>query len=227
MAWDDEATGRARERQLFGAPLADLQMVQASIADMALAVDAAALLVYRAAWTKDSARGRIYREDLVHLGRNDHDRWDVARRHRSSGQTGARAPRKDGPAVRSADADHGRHFRGRQWKAHHTRLPGEDGGVPAVEPELGRPEPPADDEDVRRAVGDPGRVLQGAVGTVIEQRANAGEAGIWMGGGAIAVDANTNLFFQTGNGIFTATNGSGGTEYGDSNHVSLQEYFVG
>jgi len=52
--------------------------------------------------------------------------------------------------------------------------------------------------------------------TVAQYGANAGEAGIWMGGGAIAVDANTNLFFQTGNGIFTATNGSGGTEYGDS-----------
>jgi acyl-CoA dehydrogenase len=58
----DEATGRARERQLFGAPLADLQMVQASIADMALAVDAAALLVYRAAWTKDMGAERVTRE---------------------------------------------------------------------------------------------------------------------------------------------------------------------
>jgi len=58
----DEATKRARERQLFGAPLADLQMVQASIADMALAVDAAALLVYRAAWTKDMGAQRVTRE---------------------------------------------------------------------------------------------------------------------------------------------------------------------
>jgi len=58
----DEATKRARERQLFGAPLADLQMVQASIADMALAVDAAALLVYRAAWTKDMGAERVTRE---------------------------------------------------------------------------------------------------------------------------------------------------------------------
>ena len=58
----DEATQRARERQLFGAPLADLQMVQASIAEMALAVDAAALLVYRAAWTKDAGAARVTRE---------------------------------------------------------------------------------------------------------------------------------------------------------------------
>jgi acyl-CoA dehydrogenase len=58
----DETTRRARERELFGAPLADLQMVQASIADMALAVDAAALLVYRAAWTKDMGAPRVTRE---------------------------------------------------------------------------------------------------------------------------------------------------------------------
>jgi acyl-CoA dehydrogenase len=58
----DETTARARERRLFGAPLADLQMVQAHIADMALDVDAAALLVYRAAWVKDSGAARVTRE---------------------------------------------------------------------------------------------------------------------------------------------------------------------
>jgi hypothetical protein len=49
----------------------------------------------------------------------------------------------------------------------------------------------------------------------------------------MAVDANTNLFFQTGNGIFTATNGSGGTEYGDSfmrlsttNGLAVADYFT-
>ena len=57
-----EATKRARERQLFGAPLADLQMVQGHIADMAVDVDASALLVYRAAWTKDMGAARITRE---------------------------------------------------------------------------------------------------------------------------------------------------------------------
>jgi acyl-CoA dehydrogenase len=58
----DETTKRARERRLFGAPLSDLQMVQAHIADMALDVDAAALLVYRAAWTKDNGAERVSRE---------------------------------------------------------------------------------------------------------------------------------------------------------------------
>jgi acyl-CoA dehydrogenase len=58
----DETTARARDRRLFGAPLAELQMVQAHIADMALDVDAAALLVYRAAWVKDSGAARVTRE---------------------------------------------------------------------------------------------------------------------------------------------------------------------
>ncbi len=58
----DESVARARERELFGGTLADLQLVQGHIADMALAVDAAALLVYRAAWVKDSGAPRVSRE---------------------------------------------------------------------------------------------------------------------------------------------------------------------
>lgn len=58
----DEAVKRVKLRHIQGAPLADLQMVQGHIADMALQIDAAALLIYRAAWTKDSGAGRISRE---------------------------------------------------------------------------------------------------------------------------------------------------------------------
>ncbi|MGN6268594.1 MAG: acyl-CoA dehydrogenase family protein [Sphingomonas sp.] len=58
----DESVARAGDRRLFGAPLGELQMVQGHIADMALGVDAAALLVYRAAWTKDSGAERVTRE---------------------------------------------------------------------------------------------------------------------------------------------------------------------
>ena len=58
----DEALARVRERQLFGAPLAGLQMVQGHIADMALGIDASALLIYRAAWTRDMGAPRITRE---------------------------------------------------------------------------------------------------------------------------------------------------------------------
>lgn len=58
----DHALHRAASRELFGAPLADLQMVQGHLADMATEIDAAALLVYRAAWTKDSGAVRVTRE---------------------------------------------------------------------------------------------------------------------------------------------------------------------
>jgi acyl-CoA dehydrogenase len=58
----EETVTRANTRNLFGGPLADLQMVQGHIADMAVDVDAAALLVYRAAWTKDSGAPRVTRE---------------------------------------------------------------------------------------------------------------------------------------------------------------------
>ncbi len=58
----DETIKRANSRKLFGAPLADLQMVQGHIADMALDIDAAALLIYRAGWTKDQGAPRITRE---------------------------------------------------------------------------------------------------------------------------------------------------------------------
>ena len=58
----DESLERAAGRELFGAPLAELQMVQGHLAEMALDIDAAALLVYRAAWTKDSGAARVTRE---------------------------------------------------------------------------------------------------------------------------------------------------------------------
>lgn len=58
----DEALARASSRQLFGAPLAELQMVQGHIAEMALDIDAAALLTYRAAWAKDTGAPRVTRE---------------------------------------------------------------------------------------------------------------------------------------------------------------------
>ena len=58
----DESIKRVRQRELFGAPMAELQMVQGHLADMALDVDAAALLIYRAAWTKDMGAARVTRE---------------------------------------------------------------------------------------------------------------------------------------------------------------------
>ena len=49
----DEALGRSRERRMFGTTLSDLQLTQAKLAEMATAIDASALLTYRAAWLHD------------------------------------------------------------------------------------------------------------------------------------------------------------------------------
>src|SRR5262249_18742424 len=58
----DEAVARAPRRELCRPPLAELHLGQAKLADMALRVDAAALLVYRAAWAKDQGAERVTRE---------------------------------------------------------------------------------------------------------------------------------------------------------------------
>ena len=58
----DEALARVQARRVAGQALAGMQMVQGHLADMALKIDAAALLVYRAAWAKDAGAARISRE---------------------------------------------------------------------------------------------------------------------------------------------------------------------
>ncbi len=58
----DETVAHVRERKLFGAPLAALQLTQAKIAQMATEIDAGALLVYRAAYAKDKGAQRVTRE---------------------------------------------------------------------------------------------------------------------------------------------------------------------
>ncbi len=58
----DEATGRARTRRMFGRTLADFQLTQMKLGEMAVAIDASALMVYRAAWTKDVQGIRVTRE---------------------------------------------------------------------------------------------------------------------------------------------------------------------
>jgi len=58
----DEALDRARTRRMFGQVLAEFQLSQAKLADMATEIDAAALLTYRAAWARDTQGARITRE---------------------------------------------------------------------------------------------------------------------------------------------------------------------
>lgn len=58
----DEATTRALSRKMFGATLSDLPIAQERLAEMALDIDASALLIYRSAWTKDVQKKRVTRE---------------------------------------------------------------------------------------------------------------------------------------------------------------------
>ncbi|MDP9111070.1 MAG: acyl-CoA dehydrogenase family protein [Candidatus Eremiobacteraeota bacterium] len=57
-----ETLAHVKSRNLFGAPLAALQLTQSAIAQMGTDIDASALLVYRAAWTKDAGAQRVTRE---------------------------------------------------------------------------------------------------------------------------------------------------------------------
>ena len=52
----EAASAYAKEREQFGRPIASFQGVAFKIADMATQIDAARLLVYRAAWLKDEGR---------------------------------------------------------------------------------------------------------------------------------------------------------------------------
>ncbi len=52
----DEALRHATKRQMFGQTLADFQLTQAKLAQMATGIDVAALLTYRAAWQRDQGR---------------------------------------------------------------------------------------------------------------------------------------------------------------------------
>jgi len=57
-----EAVAHARSRRMFGQTLADFQMTQAKLGDMAALIDAAALLTYRAAWLRDVQGTRVTAE---------------------------------------------------------------------------------------------------------------------------------------------------------------------
>ena len=52
----EEGLARAKQRKMFNQHLADFQLTQAKLAQMALTIDSAALLVYRAAWERDQGR---------------------------------------------------------------------------------------------------------------------------------------------------------------------------
>ena len=61
----DEAMARAKSRKMFGQVLADFQLTQAAIADMATGIDSSALLTYRAAWLRDVKKAKTTRETAM------------------------------------------------------------------------------------------------------------------------------------------------------------------
>jgi len=67
LAWRalDEAISYARRRVQFGRPLAEFQVTQMKLAEMATELEAARLLVYRAAWKKDTEAGRVTLESAM------------------------------------------------------------------------------------------------------------------------------------------------------------------
>ena len=54
-----EAIDHARQRKMFGQTLADFQLTQAKLGEMAALIDAGALLTYRAAWMRDTGHGTM------------------------------------------------------------------------------------------------------------------------------------------------------------------------
>lgn len=69
----DEALAYAKERQQFGRPLSDFQAIQHYLADMAMELDAARLLTWKAAWTKaqgmrytlEAAQAKLYAAEMA------------------------------------------------------------------------------------------------------------------------------------------------------------------
>ena len=57
-----ESLARAKDRKMFGGRLADLQMTQAKLADMATGIESAALLAYKSAWKKDTTKEKTTKD---------------------------------------------------------------------------------------------------------------------------------------------------------------------
>ena len=61
----DTAVKYSKERRQFGKPLCEFEMVQQMLAEMAVAVEAARLLTYQAAWLKDSGSKNFTKESAM------------------------------------------------------------------------------------------------------------------------------------------------------------------
>jgi len=87
----DEAATHAVSRPMFGGTLADLQIAQGTLGDMATAVDAAALLTYRAAWQRDVAKRSTTREAaMAKMNATENAQWVVDQAVQMFGGRGVR-----------------------------------------------------------------------------------------------------------------------------------------
>ncbi len=60
-----EAVHHASRRRMFGQALADFQLTQARLGEMAALIDAGALLAYRAAWMRDTGQGGVKQRSVA------------------------------------------------------------------------------------------------------------------------------------------------------------------
>jgi acyl-CoA dehydrogenase len=88
----DEAVAWSTQRKMFGATLADQQLTQATLGDMATEIDAAALLTYRAAWQRDVQGKRTTREAaMAKLAATEHAQRVIDRALQLHGGQGVRS----------------------------------------------------------------------------------------------------------------------------------------
>jgi alkylation response protein AidB-like acyl-CoA dehydrogenase len=71
----EESVAYAKERKQFGRPIADFQAIQWKIADMATRIDAARLLMYRAAWLRDQGRRHTQEASMAKLLASETAMW--------------------------------------------------------------------------------------------------------------------------------------------------------
>ena len=115
----DEAMARATSRKMFGGVLGDFQLSQAKLAQMALTIDSAALLTYRAAWQRDQGKNVTREAAMAKLAATEGAQQVIdaavqmwGGRGVQSGETGREALPRDPRAAhlrrreRGAAADH-------------------------------------------------------------------------------------------------------------------------
>ena len=71
----EAAVAYAQEREQFGAPIASLQAIQWKLADMAQRIDAARLLIRRAAWLKDQGKKHTLEASMAKLAASETAVW--------------------------------------------------------------------------------------------------------------------------------------------------------